>query len=350
MLPNKFFSAIMINVIFVKVLLTFPKTVVVNSANAAWIQVLYNVIVALLFFMAVTQLYNRKKNVIEVAALNYGKTVKIITGIIVILVLTANLIPVIRIFSTAIKTVLLKETELEIIILITAVAAALGAYLGIESIGRISTMFMPIAAVIFAAFIIMLIPDYKAENIFPLLGNGWKSIFINGISSLSLFSDLIILNLLIPFTENLDTVRKYGRYTIIVSGCAAVIVTLMYCLTYSYPTTKNFIMPVYQMTRMVNFSSFFSRFEAFFEFVWSIMILLYISVYLYMMSYTLQITFSLKYVKPLIYPVTVAVFMTAMLPQSMMEIMELSSVIGKYSYIPVFLLLLIFSRVRRKKC
>ena len=144
-------------------------------------------------------------------------------------------------------------------------------------------------------------------------------------------------------------VKRSGRLAIISAGAAAVVTTAAYCLSFSYPVSENFIMPVYQMSRLVNISNFFSRFEALFEFVWSILTLLYTSTYLYMISYVLQITLSLKFLKPLIFPVTVVVFMISLLPLSMMEMMQWDSMIGSFSYIPVFALLLIFGRVWKKQ-
>ena len=348
MLQNKHFAALVINVILVKVLLTFPKTVVENSGNAAWIQVLYNSLAALLFFYAVMKIYNRKKNIIEIAQINGGKILKLIAGVLVICVLTVNVVPIIRIFPEAVKTVLLQETNTEFIVIALAVTSALGAYIGIEAIARISRMFLPVAGFVFLSFMFLLIPDYKIENITPILGNGAGSIFIKGFNTLSLFSDLIVLNLLIPYTENLDVVRRYGRFAIIISGAVAVITTALYCLCFSYPASRNFIIPVYQMARLVNISSFFSRFEAFFEFVWSILVFLYTATYLYMISYSIQITLSLKYIKPLILPVTLIVFIISLLPQSVMEMMKWDHMVGGFSYIPAFALMLIFGRVWKK--
>lgn len=333
------------NAIFVKVLLTFPKAVVENSANAAWIQIGYNIAVALLFYLFVMRIYNRKKNFIELAEIVGGKPLKAVTGIAVTAVLLFNSVPALRIFPETVKTVLLKETNTEIIVLVMAAAIIIGTHYGINAIALIHRMFLPIAAVVIALFLLFLIPFYKFEYIMPIFGNGAKNIFANGLSSLSLFSDLIILNLLIPFCNNLESAKKCGRNAIITAGLGALSVTLVYCLTFTYPPSGDFIIPMYQMARLVHLSSFFSRFEASFEFVWSIMILLYGALYLYMICYSVQITLGLKYLKPLILPVAVIIFMLALIPDSMMNMLEFEVVVMKYSFIPVFALFLIFGLV-----
>lgn len=341
MLETSYIFTLIVNAIFVKVLLTFPKYIVENSANAAWIQILYNLIIALLFYCFIMRFYRGKRNFIEMC----GSKTKIITGIAVLAVLIINFVPVIRIFPETVKAVLLKETKTEVIVIAMAIAVIFGARLGISAIARIHRMFLPVAGVVLALFMLFLIPFYRIEYITPILGNGARQIFVNGLSSMSLFSDLIILNLLTPYCKNLDAAKRCGKFAIITAGTAAVIITLVYCLTFTYPASQNFIIPMYQMARLVHLSSFFSRFEAFFEFVWSILIFLYCALYLYMISYTVQITLSLKYVKPLIFPMGVIVFMLSLLPDSMMAMLGIEEILVRYSFIPVFALFVIFAIV-----
>ena len=349
MLSEKFIIPLMINLIFVKVLLTFPKTVVENSGNAAWIQILYNTVIAFLFFCAVMRIYNRKKNIIEIAEINGGKPLKVIAGIIVTIILIINAAPIVRIFPESVKIVLLRDMNTEIIVVIMAAAASVGAYLGLEAVSRVNRIFLPIAAAVFLGLIVLLIPKYRLSNLLPVFGTGYKKIFINGISTLSLFSDLLILNLLIPYSKNIDCIKKSGKWAIGISGLSAAIITAAYCLSFSYPTSKDFIMPAYQMTRLINISNFLSRFEAFFEFVWTILTLMYTAVYLYMICYTIQITLSLKYLKPLVLPVAIILIFISLMPPSIMKMIEWDSYIGGFSYIPVFALLLIFGHSKRMK-
>ena len=353
MLESSHIFTLIVNAIFVKVLLTFPKIVVENSANAAWIQVLYITAVMLLFYCAVMKYYRRKQNFIEMASAK--KWLKILVGIITAAILILNFVPVIRIYPETVKAVLLKETNTEIIVIAMAITVIIGARLGLSAIARIHRMFLPVAAVVLAGFMLFLIPFYKFEYIMPIFGSGAKYIFINGLSLLSLFSDLIIMNLLIPYCKNSDTAKRCGRIAIITAGSAATVITLVYCLTFIYPASQNFIIPMYQMARLVHLSAFFSRFEAFFEFVWSIMVFLYASLYLFMICYTIQITFSLRFTKPLIFPVGVIVFMISLLPDSMMDMLEIETTIMKYSYIPVFLMFAVFGTVsyireRKERC
>lgn len=349
MLQRKEITGLIINALFVKMLLSFPREMVVNSANGAWIQMIYNVTVALLIFFITIKVYKQKKSVIDIAEEKGGKRLKIPTGIIVFIILMVNFLSIIRIFPETVRIVLLKDTPTNIIILVFAAAAAFGAYMGIESISRIHYIFLPIAAFVLILFLIMLIPGYKIENIMPVFGNGADKIFLSGFNSISMFSDIILLNILIPYAETLDDIKKAGFKAIIISGAASIAVMLAYCLMYPYPISENFIFPVYQLARMVNLSSFFSRFEAFFQFVWSILIMLYASFYVYAMCFVWQRTFSLKFHKPLIFPVIVIGFSISLLPQSIVSAVNIEKTINSIVFVLAFIIPIIFGLMTKRK-
>ncbi|MCC8169024.1 MAG: endospore germination permease [Oscillospiraceae bacterium] len=348
MLQRKKITSLIINAIAVKMLLTYPRNIILNSGNAAWIQILYNFIIAILIFALTAVLYRGKKNIIELADSCGGKSLKIIVGIIVFAILSANLISVARIYPETIKTILLQESSVELIIILFAVIIAIGAYMGIESIATVHYLFLPIAGIVMVSFLLLLIPYYKFDNLFPILGNGAKSIFIDGFNSISVFSDIILLNIFLPYMENYSEFKKSGFRVIIIGGVIAFLITLAYCSVYPYPSSKNFIFPVYQLTRIIHLSSFFSRFETFFEFVWSILIMLYAAFYMYAICYVLQITFNLKFHKPLIVPLTIIIFGAAILPSSFMKFIELEMVIYYIVYPFAFLLPIIFAAASRK--
>lgn len=317
MLRRKEITSLMINAIFAKILIVFPRTLIINSGNAAWLQMLINIFTVLIIFFITFSVYKKKKNIIEIADERGGKWLKIPIGIILFLILASNFISVVRIFPETINIVLLKETPTTIILLLFAITAAYGAYMGIEAISRIHYIFLPIAGAVLVLFLIMLSPYYKFENLMPILGNGADKIFVSGFKTNYLFSDLILLYILMPFTDTLYDIKHGGFKAIVISGAAAFFIMLAYCLVFPYPLSENFVFPVYQLTRMVHLSTFFNRFEAFFQFIWTLMILLYSSFYIYAMSFLLQQTFSLKYHKPMILPITITLCSFSLIPENL---------------------------------
>ncbi len=348
MLQRKEMTTLLINVISTKMLLTFPKIMIIDSGNSAWMQVIYNTIVVFLLFWVAVFFYRGNKNMIEIADRLGGKALKIPVGLLVFIVLVINSASIIRIFPETIKMVLLQDFRVEFIIAAFLIAVGVGAYMGIEAIGKINHMFMPVAAVVFLAFLLLLIPYYRLENILPLFGEGYKSIFVKGFNTISLFSDLILLNILLPHCENLYEARKSGKKAILISGLIALLILVSYCLIYPYPVSKDFMIPVYQMSRIIHLSSFFSRFEAMFQFIWSILMLLYSAIYIYSMCYVWQTTFSLKHYKPLIFPIVLIIGIIGMLPGSVLDLMKAEEIENIIVYPVAFLLPIIFGIISRR--
>lgn len=349
MLYRKEITSVIINALFVKMLLSFPRSLIVNSGNSAWLQMLVNAAVVFLIFFATLKIYKKKKSIIEAAEEKGGKWLRITVGTVLFLVLTVNFLSVIRIFPETVKVVLLKETHINIIAVAFILAAGFGAYMGIESIARIHCIFIPIAAFVLILFLIMLSPYYNINNIMPFFGKGAEKVFVKGFDSMSMFSDIILLNLLIPHAQTLDDIKKSGMKAITAGTLSVAAVMTAYCLVYPYPVSENYVFPVYQLARMVHLSTFFSRFEAFFQFVWSILILLYSSLYIYVLCTVWQKTFSLNYYKPLIFPVSVICCSLSLLPDSLAGMIELEKIINASVFAIMYLLPLAAGLSGRKR-
>ena len=349
MLHKEEITSIMINALFVKILIFYPRIAVVNSENAAWIQILFNLAIMLIIYFITAKVYTVRKNIIQIAEEKGKKFLKIVVGVVVFLILMINLLSIIRIFPEIVRIVLLKETQTNVIMLIFAAAAAFGAYMGINSIARIHYILLPIAAVVLAIFLVMLIPFYNIDNVMPIFGAGADKIFIKGFRTMSFFSDILLLNILIPYAPTLNDLKKSGLKSVIISGGSAFITVLAYCLAYPSPISKDFVFPVYQLARMVHLSCFFSRFEAFFQFVWSLLTMLYASLYIYILSVVWQQTFSLKFSKPLVLPITAIAFSLAMIPTSIVNTINIDKTISAIIYPLVFILPIVFGLLSRKR-
>ena len=342
MLTRKQLNSLFINAFAVKMLLTFHHNIIEVCKNAAWISSIYIVLLALLLFGLTALIYTSDKNVIQLAEKYGGVPLRIITGVFVFAVLFINFFSVIRIFPEAIRLVLLQTSHTEFIGLLLAVCIVLGAYCGVEAIARLQQLFLPLAGLVFTAFIIFLIPTINPDNIFPVLGSGAGSLFIDNIPFLSVFSDILILNLLLPLMEERGDYRRSGIRVMIMGGAIVVMIITAYCLSYAYPVSEGYLMPVYQLERLIKLGSFFSRLEAVFQFIWSISILLYCSFYLYMMAETWKTSFALRAAPPLIPVIAIMLIGAALMPDSLSTMVGWESEINRWIYIPAFALPFIF--------
>ncbi len=339
-LKSREMASILINLITVKMLFTYPRYIVERCQNGGWLSVLIYLAVAFGVFYITQMLYLKtgRTSIINQAEVIGGKPLKIITGIFVVTLLMLNIAPMVRAFPEAIKTALLQNTPMLVIIALLTVGVAAGAQFGIEALGRTASVFLPVAGVFLLAFFIMLAPHYEVTNLFPF---SFADIIIKGASSLSIFADIFVLSLLQPYAEDMTAVKKSGLTALIIGGGVGFLIVLAYCLVYPYPVSARFIVPLYQLTRLVKIGTYFQRLEAIFEFIWSISILIYTSIYLFIMSDTLKQSFGLRHHKPLVFPLLIILLRLVFWEESYTEAIRSNYVNSAVLY-PVFYILPLF--------
>lgn len=318
-LSDKDLTSILINVMYVKLLLAYPRNMIIIAGNASWILSIYITLIMLLVFFVLTKAYSFSRPLLKTAEKSLGKVFKMIVGVITTLVLMLSMTSIARIYPETVKIILLQRTPFEIIVFLYVLAAIVGAYIGIEAIGRITSLFLPVAGAVMIFCILLLLPYMNMTNLTPILGKGFKSIFVDGLISISNFSDIIIIFILNLESKNQKKIVKCGYKSIITIGIIMTLILLSYSLIFPANISENFLLPVYQLTRIIQIGDFFGRFEAFFEFVWSISVLLYFSIYIYTISIVWKESFGMKYHKPLIFPLMILVMIFAMQSDSYTE-------------------------------
>lgn len=353
-IEKKELTCILINIISSKMLFTYPRSIILNSGNAGWIQTFFVSLISLVFFWFLIKLYNKAemKSIIDISGEVGGRGLKIVVGLTLTAVLLFNSSITMRALPETIKTVLLPLTPMRLILLLLGITIAYAAYMGIFSIARVHTIFIPIAGILLVGFFIFLIPNMDITNIMPILGKGTYNIFVDGLSSLSIFSDMILLFVLLPLCSDFKQTYSCAKTALIISSIVNILIVLVYNLVYSYPSSQEFLMPVYQMTRLIKIGDFFQRLEAFFEFLWSFCIMLYSSLYLFCLCRIWKEAFDLKFYKPLILPFAFIMCAVSFLPSStakMIGMQNLSSLISIPVCFLLPLVLIIIYRVRDSK-
>ena len=278
---------------YVKLLLAVPRNILVVAGNASWILSVIATLITLVLFHIITSRGTFETSVIDIN----NRPVQVIVGIMSTIFLVLSVSSVAKIYPETVKIILLQDTPIELIFLITGIVAVLGAYIGIEPIGRVVSLFQPLSLIVAVLCFVLLLPHMHITNITPVLNKGLVS--PGALTSVSAFADIFLLFILPGDKVN---IRKTGFRAIITMGIIMTLTLLAYCLIYPHSISANFVLPFYQMVRLIQVGDFFGRFEAFFEFIWSISIMAYFSVYLYALSILWQKIFRLPYHKPLIVP------------------------------------------------
>lgn len=349
MITRKQLTSLTVNAIVIKMILAFPRTLFEYCGNAAWLAAVYSVFIAGLLFWTLSSLCKSNTNLILTAEKTGGDWLRIVAGVAVFLVIGLNTVSIFRIFPEIIKLVLLQKTYIEAIMTLFVLCVIFGAACGIEAIARVTEMFVPIAGIVFVVFLLMLLPEMHIDYILPFFGNGFYNIFVKGLSCLSIFTDLLMINILIPFLKDKNSYRQSGNRSVIIGGVCAAMVMAAYGLCYVYPASTRFIIPIYQLERQIHLSDFFSRLEAVYQFIWSISIMLYVPLCISVMVEVWSETFRLKNSKPLIAPITVILSIISSLPKSLNEAIMIDEIINKYIYLPAMIIPILIAIIYKSK-
>lgn len=339
-ISEKELTFIISNLIIVKMIFSFTRGLFLYAGNSAWIESVFMSLIALAFLELSFLTYRicGKKTVVEVAEEIGGKLLKSVVTILCLFVLFANFVSEIRIFFESVKIVLLPRTKTELIMLMVAIAIAIGAKKGMTAIATVNAIFFPICLIFLAFIAVFLIKNYDINNLFPMLGEGTQNIVFGGIKNMFCFSDILALNLLMPHIKDIGTVKRSGRKAVVIASVTLILICLCYALCYSDDRAKEFLLPIYQLTRMIKAGEYFQRFEAFFEFVWTITELLYAEIYVFLIAETVSRGFSVPNYKVLIYPTIAISFLLAIEEPSVVDVIKMSDLVGVTSYPIAFLL------------
>ncbi len=334
-ISGKDLTSVLVNILIVKLIMFYPRRIVNISGNSSWIVSIYATLVMLLIFYAISKIYDFSEPIMDKAEKCGGAFLRFLSGALLTALLLTSMCSFVRIYPESVKIIFLKHTPIELLVLLLGAAAVFGVYCGIDSLGRVISIFLPAAGVVMVGTFLLLIPHMELSNLTPVLGPGAKTLFVDGLSVISGFSDIIILFIIGISPGNSEKIIKTGYKTILISGSVITLILFAYCCIVPYNISQYYLMPIYQMTRVIQIGEFFSRFEIFFEFIWTILVMLYFSVYLYAICLVWERMFKIEYHRPLAPAFMVIIFCLSLAPGSYLEFSN------NYSWYTAFILCVI---------
>jgi len=322
-IKQKELTTLMIDVICIKLLLTFPKGMVMQSGTGAWLQMIFVTVLSYIIFKISVMFYKKcgNKNIIELSGEIGGRVFKGIVSIAVFLVLCSNIWIVTSEIPESIKLFLLPDMPVGIMTALLIFTAAVGAYMGIWALCNFIAILAIPAIISVAVFVLSIMGEMDFCNISPVLGKGIGSI-IGGWSGISVFCDIILINLFLPYYKDIDEAEKSGNKAIIISGCIGLIITVVYTLIYPYPLSEQIFMPMYRMARGVDIGGVFRQAESILAFIICITAFTAISAYSFAIGDVLKQGLELKSEKPLLLPSAVFAAAGMIFELNTMEILK----------------------------
>lgn len=309
-----------------QIFFTAPTIVTQNVGTAGWYMTFISAVIASISFTFIYLLLKRfpGKDIIEVYSITFGNKLGFfISFTYAVSCLVAPSI-LLREFSEVLKVFILPLTPISIILGAVIIAAVVAAYLGLESIARISKIVAYIFLVGYISVLLLARNEYNFSNLFPFLGYGIGTTVIEGITRSSVFSEIILIAILAGSLQGIKHVKKIGYISIILS--CLIISGGLFCLTlvFPYPVLQEMTSPIYTLARVVKYGVFVQRMDPLFIFLWNITTIISISALFYTSVRIFCQIFRLEDKRPIIMPLGVIVFSMTM------TIVDITDVIGFY--------------------
>lgn len=193
--------ALLIDLMCTQIFLVFPRLMAEMAGSAAWLLVLYISVLALIAFLILARLYRNfeGKDLLDLGDYVAGGAGRTVVGVILLGYLIFAISLILREFSEDLKVISLKMSPISFVMLFFLIGMLAGAAFGIEAIVRLCIVAVPIIMVGFLFLVLAVSQFYDLNNLFPILGQGPKAIFIDGTSRISSFSAITVVFLIAPF-------------------------------------------------------------------------------------------------------------------------------------------------------
>ncbi len=302
-------TALMVNLVFAQIMMNFPGDMVRFGGSAGWIISIIITLIAIGYFAIIVMLYKNigSLDLIDISEAIGGRPFKTIVGLLISILLILIVSFFMGAFSQTIKIISLDKSPIEFVEVFFFIAIIIAGYFGIEAVVRINAILVPILILGFILITLGVIPQFKVNNLFPILGLGSTSIAKGSIMKLAAFGSFIILFLMVPFFKK-RYLKKVGFSYIVISGVLLLWSTLSFILVFPYEVAVNKRIPIFEMTRQIEFGNFVQRVESIFVLICSLCLLMFLCVVFNFVVYIFAKTFDLKRLRPIILPLAIIVF------------------------------------------
>lgn len=337
--------------VLAKYMIAMPHYMVRESANAAWIPMIVKCITASIAILAVVALYKPfvGKSFDEVAFIACGKIGNVLVRYIYAIGFIISGADIFRLLIEALHSVMGSTAPYEYFAVFVIAAVFVGAWHGVKSCVNLSTVIFPFIVLSLLMLTIVLIPHYRIDNIFPVMGKGADSIISCSFSKYYGFYELVLVLFLAADMVSFSDLKKTAFLSLIISSICSFILIGAYCLTIPFPASEKFFLPLYQMTRMIKAGTFMQRLEPLVVFIWASLIMCSMCV---LFSFAARMMGKCSGTQKAFVPIVVFIaFFVAMLPNSETEAFD---AYGKFltfggllfPVIPV--IITVIARIRRR--
>lgn len=304
-----------------KALLTFPASMIADALTAAWMVIVGGGLVTLLAFLPGVALMRRfpgmsfARAADEAGGLVVGKVLSFAFPVFLLIPVAFTL----REFAEVFDLYILPRTPVQAIVITLSLGMAYSAYVGVESLGRLSIFVTPWLIVSYVLILFGTFPGTTLLRLFPLWGYGALDVLGDSVLRSSLYAEIAILLIMFPYLREKAEAVPIGAWAILLTMFLLGLTQVMVTGLLGVESTDRFAFPVLELGRMVSLGRFFTRLDPVLVFLWMYVAAIKLSVMFWASSTTLAETLRLEDYRPLLAPLAAIVVAGSLLPRGLRE-------------------------------
>jgi spore germination protein len=235
-----------------------------------------------------------------------------------------------REFGEVVIAAVLRETPLEITVIIMLSLACLSARNNLNTFAYIHNFYVPI---ILAPGLIIVALSLKNANILylqPLIGSNFRDMFPGMLTISALFQGSFVITMIIPFMKEPKKAIKASFWGIFISGGLYLLFVIATVSVFGTEEIKKIFWPTLELARTTTVpGNILQRLDVIFLAVWVTAVFTTLYSSYYFTIYSIKEVFSLKDHKMLSYFIFPFVFILAMMPQNILQMYEIIQIVGR---------------------
>ena len=280
-----------------------------------------------------------------------GKFLKFIVGTIFLFYFVFTLAIILCKAVNCLQIVYYPMTHPNYTVLLFVITAAIACNL--KNNGFLRATFIIVPIVIIAIFFIFAgnLKNFNYENIFPIMGNGVKATFFEGITNLFTFGGIAYI-LFLP--QNLKRPDKFISVSLISTAISSVLLTFVTAtiiLMFNKNVTSGQLFPLYIAVRYIEFGTFFQRLDSAFLLIMNIAICSFLGIYSNLCLGIIKEITNISDIKPLSFSFVLLLYASTLLIDSKFELEFMQNTFFKilfFSVISLGLIILILANFKKE--
>lgn len=298
--------------------ISLPRTLINETKSSTLLNIIFITAICLFIAFLIYKLFKKFPGLDIIDVSNYlgGNVFKNIVGFIYIMYFITTSSLLLRNFCEGLKVVYYPFTDIIYIILMFVFAIEIANHLGFSTTIKASTLTFPLVLISIILLFIGNLDNFSFQRIFPILGDGFYNTFVLGLVNIGAFAGISYLYFLPPLLKEPNKFKTICILSVLFSGLFIFVCIATLLFMFSIYSSTDEIMPLFSVSRYIEFGSFFQRFESLFLLIWTISFCCYLSISCKFSTYIFKKMFNLEDSSQLVYILVMLIFTIALLPKN----------------------------------